>query len=110
MKNRLAWAGAIALAFLAASQVETRAVYTNLNGTIITNGTIIVTTRAAGDGHFFLQSSSTIDDMDDNQGPGFSPGDAAMCQLLQDNGYAVKLLPDKALSWASSPVASASPC
>jgi hypothetical protein len=98
MKNRFVWAGVLALAVGATSQVETKAAYTNSNGTIITNGTIIVTTRAAGDGHFFLQSSSTLDDMDDNRGPGFSPGDSAMCALLQDNGYSVKLLPDKALS------------
>ena len=97
MKNRFVWAGALALAIGVISQVETKAAYTNSNGTIITNGTIIITTRAAGDGHFFLQSSSTIDDMDDNRGPGYSPGDAAMGELLMDNGYSVKLLPDKAL-------------
>jgi hypothetical protein len=112
MKNRFVWAGVLALAIGALSQVETRAVYTNLNGTIITNGTIIVTTRAAGDGHFFLQSSSTIDDMDDNQGPGCSPGDVAMCELLQDNGYATKLVPDKALSYFIYPFSTSgnSPC
>ena len=59
MKNRYLWAGALALAIGAISQVETKAAYTNQNGTVITNGTIIVTTRAANDGHFFLQSSST---------------------------------------------------
>jgi hypothetical protein len=97
MKSRFVWAGALALAIGAISQVASQAAYTNLNGTVITNGTIIVTTRAAGDGHFFLQSSSTIDDMDDNRGSGYSPGDAAMGELLMDNGYSVKLLPDKAL-------------
>jgi len=98
MRNRLIWASALALAIAAIPQVETKAAYTNSNGTIITNGTIIVTTRAASDGHFFLQSSSTLDDMDDNRGPGYSPGDSAMCELLQDNGYSTKLLPDKALN------------
>src|SRR5205085_10932734 len=48
--------------------------------------------------HFFTQSSSTLDDMDDNRGSGYSPGDSAMCELLQDNGYSTKLLPDKALN------------
>src|ERR1035438_4517156 len=78
-----------------------------MNGTVITNGTIVITTRAAGDGHFFLQSSSTIDDMDDNRGPGHSPGDAAMAALLMDNGYSVKLLPDKALCYSAFPFGSA---
>ena len=110
MKNRFGWAGALALAVGALSQVASNGAYTNSNGTIITNGTIIVTTRAAGDGHFFLQSSSAIDDMDDNRGPGFSPGDSAMCELLQDNGYSPKLLPDKALSFYSYHVASGNPC
>jgi hypothetical protein len=98
MKNRFVWASALALAIGAISQVESKAAYTNLNGTVITNGVILVTTRGASDGHFFLQSSSTLDDMDDNRGPGYSPGDSAMCELLQDNGYSTKLLPDKALN------------
>jgi hypothetical protein len=98
MRIRFIWAGALALAIGAITTVDTKAAYTNANGTVITNGTIIVTTRAGGDGHFFTQSSSTLDDMDDNRGPGFSPGDSAMCELLQDNGYSVKLLPDKALN------------
>src|ERR1019366_2612396 len=102
MKNRCVWASALVLTIGATAQVETRAAYTNWNGTLITNGPIIITTRAAGDGHFCLQSSSTTDDMDDNRGPGFSPGDAAMGELLMDNGYSVKLLPDKALSTTNS--------
>ena len=70
-----------------------------LAAAVLTNGTIIVTTRAAGDGHFFLQSSSfSLDDMDDSRGPGCTPGDVAMCELLADNGYSPKLIPDKALS------------
>ena len=110
MKNRFVLACTLALAIGTISQVETKAAYTNSNGTIITNGTIIVTTRAAGDGHFFLQSSSTIDDMDDNRGPGYSPGDSAMCELLQDNGYTTKLVPDKALSYNNFPVVNGNPC
>src|SRR6266699_3278354 len=98
MRNRFVCSSFVALALGAVSQVGIKAAYTNSNGTVITNGTIIVTTRAAGDGHFFLQSSSTIDDMDDNRGPGFSPGDSAMCELLHDHGYSVKLLPDKVLN------------
>jgi hypothetical protein len=99
MRNRFVWASALALAIGAISQVETKAAFTNINGTVITNGTIIVTTRSAGDGHFFRQSSSsTADDMDDNRGPGCAPGDIAMCELLQDNGYSTKLLPDRALN------------
>jgi hypothetical protein len=110
MRNRFVWAGALALGIGTLSQVATQAAYTNSNGTVITNGTIIVTTRAAGDGHFFTQSSSTIDDMDDNRGSGCSPGDVAMCELLQDNGYSTKLLPDKALSYFKYPLASGDPC
>ena len=103
MKNQFAWASALALAIGAASQLETTATYTNANGTIITNGTIIITTRAAGDGHFFRQSSSTVDDMDDNRGPGCTPGDAAMGELLMDNGYSVRLLPDRVLRYDAYP-------
>src|ERR1035438_10828515 len=40
MKNRFVWAGALALAVGVRSEVETKAAYTNSNGTIITNGTI----------------------------------------------------------------------
>jgi hypothetical protein len=110
MRNRYLWAGALALAIGALSQVEIKAAYTNQNGTIITNGTIIVTTRAANDGHFFTQSSSTVDDMDDNRGSGTSPGDVAMCELLQDNGYSTRLLPDKALNYFRTPISGLTPC
>jgi hypothetical protein len=110
MKNRFVWTSLLALAIGVASQIKTEAAYTNANGTVITNGTIIVTTRAAGDGHFFLQSSSPLDDMDDNRGSGYSPGDSAMCELLQDNGYSTKLLPDKALSYLAFPIANGTPC
>jgi len=102
MKNRFLWAGSLGLAIAAGSVVETRAAYTNANGTIITNGTVLITTRAANDGHFYLQSSSSIDDMDDTRGPGFSPGDSAMAELLGDNGYSVRLVPDKVLSYVNN--------
>src|ERR1035441_5420699 len=109
MKHRFVWASGLVLIIGAATQVQSKAAYTNSNGTVITNGTILITTRAAGDGHFFLQSSSTTDDMDDNRGPGFSPGDAAMGDLLMDNGYSVRLLPDKVLSTTNSS-SSGGPC
>ena len=98
MKSRMAWASALALAILGIAQVETKAAYTNFNGTVITNGVIIITTRSANDGHFFLQSSSPVVDFDDNRGPGYSPGDSAMGELLGDNGYSVHMLPDRALN------------
>jgi hypothetical protein len=110
MKNRYLWAGALALAIGAISQMETKAQWTNLNGTVITNGAILVTTRAANDGWFFQQSSSTVDDMDDNRGSGTSPGDVAMCELLEDNGYTTRLLPDKALSSFKFPFTSGALC
>ena len=97
MKRQFILSGALALAVGAASQVEIRAAYTNANGTVIANGTIIITTRAAGDGCFFRQSSSSTFDVDDSRGPGCTPGDIAMGELLMDNGYSVKLLPDRAL-------------
>lgn len=102
MKNRFLWASTMGLAIAAGSMVQTRAAYTNANGTIITNGTILITTRAANDGHFFRQSSSSIVDFDDTRGPGFTPGDSAMGELLGDNGYSVRMLPDKALSWMNN--------
>ena len=99
MKHRFIWVGALALAIGAISQVATQAAYTNANGTIITNGVIIITTRAANDGHFYSQSSSSVVDLDDNRGPGYSPGDSAMGELLGDFGYSVHMLPDRALNY-----------
>jgi hypothetical protein len=111
MRNQFAWAGALALAIGALSQVETKAAYTNTWGAVIDKGTIIVTTRAAYDGHFFMMSSSSsLCDMDDNKGPGVTPGDAAMVELLQDNGYSPKLIPDKALHIYMWQVTSNNPC
>ena len=33
-----------------------------------------------------------------------------MCELLQDNGYSTKLLPDKALSYLAFPIVNGNPC
>ncbi len=108
MKNRFVWVGALALGVGAVSQVQTKAAHTNSNGTIITNGTIIVTTRSGGDGWYYKQGSSlSTYDMGDSRGPGCSPGDVAMCELLQDNGYSTRLIPDKALCWQGYPWGSA---
>ena len=102
MKNRFVWASALALAIGAISQVETKAAYTNLDGTIITNGVIVITTRSAQDGWFHTESSSTLWDADDNRGPGvFTPGDAAMGELLQDYGYTTRMVPEKVLCYDS---------
>jgi hypothetical protein len=101
MKNRFVWAGALALAVAVTSQLELKAgIFTNSDGIIITNGTIIITTRTANDNFFFgTYASSSIWDGDDPRGPGNTPGDAAMAILLQDHGYSVRIVPEKALSW-----------
>lgn len=100
MKHRFVWASALALAVTLSSQIETRAAYTNSDGLVISNGVVFVTTRSASDAWFRTQSSSTVWDTDDPRGPGdYSPGDAKMCELLQDSGYATRLMPEKALSF-----------
>jgi len=100
MKNRFLWASAAALAAYFACQESRAGIFTNSDGIVITNGTIIITTRSANDNFFFNPySSSPIWDADDPRGPGFTPGDSAMGELLQDYGYSVHLLPEKALSW-----------
>ncbi len=64
---------------------------------------VVITTRSAQDGFYHQQSSSTLWDADDNRGPGvFSPGDAAMGILLQDNGYTTRMVPEKVLSYTTS--------
>lgn len=99
MKHRFAWASAVALAITVISPIETRAAYTNSDGLIISNGVVFVTTRSASDGWFRTQSSSTVWDTDDPRGPGgYSPGDVKMCEMLQDYGYATRLMPEKSLS------------
>lgn len=91
MKQRLGWLGAFVLAVSLTSQVETKA---------ITNGVIIITTRTAQDAFWRQQSSSSLWDGDDAKGPGvFTPGDAAMGELLQDHGYTTRMLPEKVLTW-----------
>ncbi|NOS69758.1 MAG: hypothetical protein HOP33_07495 [Verrucomicrobia bacterium] len=100
MKNRFVSAGALAMALTLAWQTETKAVFTNGPGTVVTNGVVFVTTRSASDGWFRTQSSSGVWDTDDPRGPGgFSPGDVKMCEVLMDYGYATRLMPEKALSY-----------
>jgi len=100
MKNRSALAGALALALTLTLPVESRATYTNDNGTIISNGVVFVTTRSASDAWWRTQASSTVYDADDPRGPGgYSPGDVKMCELLQDAGYSTRLMPEKSLSF-----------
>ena len=96
VKSRFAWLGAVALAAIIASQLEDRAQQE-------TNGVIFITTRSAQDAYWRQFSSSRLWDGDDLKGPGvFSPGDAAMGALLQDYGYSVRLLPEKALSYTNT--------
>lgn len=101
MKNRFVWAGALSLAVSLGSQPAAKATnFTNVNGVVITNGVVFVTTRSASDGWFRTQSSSTVWDNDDPRGPGgFSPGDVKMCEVLMDHGYSTRLMPEKALSF-----------
>lgn len=100
MKHRFVWASALALAVTGASPLETKAAYTNSDGIIITNGVVIITTRSGQDAFWRQQSSSSLWDGDDAKGPGiFSPGDAAMGELLQDHGYTTRLLPEKVLTY-----------
>ncbi len=102
MKNQFVWVSALALAVTATSQIETHAAYTNSDGVIITNGVVIITTRTAIDAFWRQQSSSTLWDADDAKGPGdFSPGDAAMGELLQDYGYTTRMLPERVL-WGTT--------
>ncbi|MBI4323923.1 MAG: hypothetical protein HY674_01530 [Chloroflexi bacterium] len=94
MKRRFAWASALTLAAIVASQVETKA---------ITNGVIVITTRANQD------TAASGEFVTDEGGPGMvSPGDVAMIELLGDHGYTCRLLLDKMLSsragaWCSVP-------
>jgi hypothetical protein len=86
MKHRFVWASALALAITMSSQIQAMA---------ITNGVIVISTRTASDALYRQISSSTLYDADDYKGPGvFSPGDTAMAILLQDHGYATRLVPE----------------
>jgi hypothetical protein len=90
MKSRFVWASVLTLAVLATSQNQTPGV---------TNGLVIITSRTASDSLYRQISSSTLYDADDFKGPGvFSPGDATMAALLQDNGYSTRLVPEWLLS------------
>jgi hypothetical protein len=81
MRSRFAWASAAALAFTLTSPIETKAAYTNLDGIVITNGVILMTTRSASDDWWHRNSGSGLYDGDDAKGPGsFSPGDT--CYFL----------------------------
>ena len=103
MKIRFTWAGAVALATILTSTIDANASYTNIDGVIITNGVIIIATRSATDAFWRQQSSSGLWDGDDGKGPGiFTPGDAAMGALLQDNGYSVRMVPEKVLSYTQN--------
>ena len=86
MKQRLAWAGALALALTVTSTVNTMA---------LTNGLVIITTRTASDALYRQISTSSLYDADDFKGPGMAaPGDAAMAILLQDYGYSTRVIPE----------------
>src|SRR5262245_56528411 len=89
MKSRFVCA--LALAVGLSSTIQTLA---------ITNGVVLITTRTASDARYRIISSSSLYDGDDFRGPGsFSPGDAAMGQLLQDYGYTARLIPEWLLRW-----------
>ena len=101
MKNRFVWVGAVALAVMVNSQTEAKAAFTNINGIVVSNGVVFITTRSASDAWFRTQSSGTANpwDGEDVRGPGFfSPGDVKMCEVLMDNGYTTHVFPEKALS------------
>ncbi len=101
MKSRVVWALALVLAIM--SGFETQAAYTNSDGIIITNGVVVITTRTAIDAFWRQQSSSSTWDGDDAAGPGeFSPGDAQMGELLEDYGYTIRMLPERALWWTTT--------
>ena len=102
MKRSLLWSSSLALALTAFFPAGSRADYTNLDGIVITNGVILMTTRSATDAFWRQQSSSGLWDADDNRGPGiFSPGDAAMALALEDAGYSVRMVPEKVLSYTA---------
>ena len=95
MKNRFVWASAVALAITVGVPVRTMA---------ITNGVIVITTRANQD------TAAASEYLTDEKGPGMvSPGDVAMLQLLGDHGYTCRLLLDKMLSSRAGAFCSAPP-
>lgn len=84
--QRRTWTTGALLAVLLAAQVASAAV---------TNGLVLIATRTASDALYRRISSSTLYDADDFRGPGiFTPGDAAMAELLQDYGYSTRAIPE----------------
>jgi hypothetical protein len=90
------WAGALLVLTGAATVPKSAAA--------ITNGIIIITTRAAQD------TAAGSEYFTDEKGPGMiSPGDVAMSELLGNYGYSCRLVLDKLLngaaqaSWATTP-------
>jgi hypothetical protein len=94
MKNRFLWVGALALAITWSFQAGSQT---------ITNGLILISTRAAQD------TAAALEYYTDEKGPSMvSPGDVGMGQLLGDYGYSSRLVLDKLLgdaggSWCSTP-------
>jgi len=84
----------LAAAFVASSSLSTHG---------LTNGVILITTRAAQD------TAAGSEYFTDEKGPGMvTPGDVAMEDLLEDNGYTCRLVLDKLINgaaqgWASTP-------
>ena len=90
MKNRSVWAGALALAATVSFQFETMGV---------TNGVIMISTRAPQDTAFGSEFVS------DERGPGMAtPGDVAMASLLHDHGYTCRLILDRLLGPAAATI------
>ncbi|MBM3836942.1 MAG: hypothetical protein FJ398_03080 [Verrucomicrobia bacterium] len=86
MKHHSRWAGALALALIAAS-IPTQA------------GVILISTRNPQDTQFGTEFVT------DEKGPGMvTPGDVAMASRLSDYGYACRLILDKLLGPAASTV------
>jgi hypothetical protein len=83
MKNRFVRASALALAMTVTSQIDTLG---------LTNGVIMISTRAPQDTQFGTEFLS------DEKGPGMAtPGDVAMASRLSDNGYSCRLILDRLL-------------
>ena len=84
MKNRFLWASALALTVTVTSQIETQA---------ITNGVILISTRAGQD------TAAGTSYFADEGGPGMvTPGDVEMLNLLSDRGYTCRLVLDGLLN------------
>jgi hypothetical protein len=88
LKNRIAWAGALALALGATSQV------TALGQT---NGVIMIVTRYEQDLSWFNEDGDANDGMVPTGGGMASQGDVAMAELLSDYGYPTRIIIDMEL-------------